>query len=513
MKLRWLALLGALSACAEEAPAPGASAAVLAPSSPLPTAHLGPSASAATRASAPPDLAAEERWIGRVEIPGGVPLVVVLALRPDNPDAATLEIPAQGLAPTALTSVAIGAESLDFTLPIPGRGPGVSAVFSAKREPGAGAAIGTLVQEGVTMKLTLRRVAPDESLAQAMYPQTPKPPFPYQQREARYTSRDGTALAGTLTLPTTATRVPAVLLITGTGEQDRDETLSGHKPFWVLADHLTRAGFAVLRVDDRGVGGSGGDTGNTGFDGKVEDVLAGMAWLATQPEIDGAKIGLLGHSEGGLLAPLAAVRAKAPAPSVAFLVLFAAPGVSGVALLTRQMNDTLVAQRASPERIAIGNRGQKKALDAVVAGADDDALRAIVAEQIDAIVALSAGEKPGVLKRRAMVQQALRQVATPAMRDVIRSNPGPVLEQVRCPVLALGGDKDLQVPGEENLKAIEAALGRGKNPDVTTRLFPGRNHLFQPAALGTTEEWAAIETTIDAEVLRTLSDWLRARTQ
>ena len=469
-----------------------------------------PASSTPSAALAPDE---PERWIGRVDVPNAPQLVVALKFRSDTPDAATLAIPSQGLPPTALKDVALRPGSLDFTLPLPGRGPGVSAVFSARREPGAAVATGTLVQEGFTMKLTLRRLAPDESLTQAMYPQTPRPPFSYAEREASYESRDGTKLAGTLTLPKAATKLPAVLLITGTGEQDRDETLSGHKPFWVLADHLTKAGIAVLRVDDRGVGGSSGDTGKTGFDGKVEDALAGMSWLASQPEIDPTQIGLLGHSEGGLLAPLVAVRARAPAPAVAFLVLLASPGVPGVALLTKQMRDTLIAQGASPERVAIGDRGQKKVLDAVVAGADDDTMRAIVEEQVDAILALSPGEKPGLLQRRAMVEHTMLQVASPAMRDFIRSNPAPVLEKVTCPVLALGGGRDLQVPGEENLAAIEAALLRGKNPDVTTRLFPGHNHLFQPAVLGTPEEWAGIETTLDPAVLDEIAAWLGARTR
>jgi hypothetical protein len=452
----------------------------------------------------------EERWLGRVAVPDAPVLVVALKLDPDIRDAATLAIPSQQLPPTALHDVTITAESMAFTLPVPGAGEGAQAKFTITRVAGADTATGTLEQQGVTMPVTMRRLADGETLADAMRPQTPKPPFAYAERQAEYESADGTTLAGTLTLPASTGKHPAIVLITGTGEQDRDETLADHRYFAVIADHFTRAGIAVLRVDDRGVGGSSGNTSETGFAGKVADVMAGMAWLVAQPEIDAARIGLLGHSEGGLLAPLVAVHADVPTP-VAFVILLAAPGVPGVELMTTQMDQTLRAQKVSAERLAIGNAGQKAALDAVMAGADDDVLREIVTKQLDAIFALTPDAKPGFLQRLALIDNAMLQVASPAMRDVIRSQPAVALEKVTCPVLALGGTMDLQVPGETNVAAIRAALERGGNADVTTVVVPGRNHLFQPALLGTPEEWAGIEITIDPAVLETMSDWLRTK--
>lgn len=485
------------------------------PSAPAPSPAAPAIASPASTAPPPAPIAAApvdqpaERWFGRVEIPRAPALVIALGFDPDVTDAATLDIPAQGVRTAKLVDVAITPTAMTFTLPIPGADAAGQARFSIARTAGATTMTGTLVQAGVTMPLSLRRLADGEDLAQAMRPQTPRGPFPYAERAATYTSADGTSLAGTLSLPSAAGQHPAVLLITGTGEQDRDETLSDHKFFAVIADHLTHAGIAVLRVDDRGVGGSGGNTSATGFDGKVADVLAGMAWLATQPEIDAGRIGLLGHSEGGLIGPLVATRARAPA--VAFLVLLAAPGVPTAELMVTQMDQTLRAQQVSPERLAIGNAGQKRVLDAVLAGADDAILQKIVTEQLDAIFALTPASKPGFFERRALIENAVLQVATPAMRDFIRADPGPVLQKVTCPVLALGGTMDLQVAGEANLAAIRAALERGGNRDVTIELVAGRNHLFQPAMIGTPEEWASIETTIDPAVLERIAGWLKKR--
>ncbi len=498
----WLPVLG-LWGCGDSS---GAQLASLTASTAPPTDVA--SVSAEPSAAPPPAPSREERWLGKVEVPNAPALVFELKFDLERPSVATLVIPAQQLGPTDLRDVAMSPTSMRFKLPLP-VAPGASADFVLERGPLASTATGTLVQQGVTMKVTARRLSRDERLSDAMYPQTPRPPFPYTERDARYTSRDGTKLAGTLTLPKAGARAAAVLLISGTGEQDRDQTLSGHKPFLVLADHLTRAGIAVLRVDDRGVGGSTGSTSQTGFEGKVEDILAGMAWLAEQPEIDPARIGLVGHSEGGILAPLAAIRAQAP--PVAFLVLLAAPGVSGVKLLTKQMDQTLRAQNVSAERLALGNSGQKRVLEAVLAGADDRALRKLVEEHVDAIIGLTPSARPGWLQRSAMVDAAMLQVASPAMRDVIRSEPARALEEVRCPVLALGGTVDLQVPGEENIAAIRAALDRGRNPDVTTEVLVGLNHLFQPATLGTMQEWTSIETTMAPAVLERIASWLRQR--
>jgi hypothetical protein len=208
----------------------------------------------------------------------------------------------------------------------------MNARLALQRAAGQGSAIGTLKQHGGTMQVSMRRLEEGEARDES-HPQTPLPPFPYDEREATFTSKDGTKLSGTLTLPRTAGKHPAVLLITGTGEQDRDETLSGHKPFLVIADHLTRAGIAVLRVDDRGVGGSGGSTAKTGFDGKVEDVLAGLSWLSSQTPIDADRIGL-GSQRGRHHRPAGCAQGDDPQGLVRGC--WRAPRVKGTVLLTKR---------------------------------------------------------------------------------------------------------------------------------------------------------------------------------
>ena len=205
-------------------------------------------------------------------------------------------------------------------------------------------------------------------------------------RDASYQSKDGTALAGTFTVRRGGGKHPAAVMVTGTGTQDRDESLFGHKPFLVIADHLTRAGIAVLRVDDRGIGGSGGDTAATTLDDKTDDTLAGVAWLAAQPDVDPVRIGVIGHSEGGLIAPMVASRSSTP---IAFIVLLAGPGLTGIEILLTQLEAQALAQGASPAQIAARLAGQRTLVEAAAAGADEAALRTAVIAHVDEMVALS----------------------------------------------------------------------------------------------------------------------------
>jgi uncharacterized protein len=455
-----------------------------------------------------------ERWGGQVDLPGAPPLIIEVRFHVGQPTTAKIAIPSQKLPPTPLSDVVHTAESLAFTLAPPGTPEAARAVFTAKRAPDGKTATGALAQGGQELPLTMHMLAEGETIGGgAARPQTPLPPFPYDARDVTYKSKDGTTLTGTLTLPKAAGKHPAVLLITGTGAQDRDETLFDHKPFLVLADHLTRAGIAVLRVDDRGVGGSTGNTGTASLDDKVDDALAGATFLASQPDIDPALIGLIGHSEGGTIAPLAAVRAAPPAPKLAFLVLLAGTGVPGREIMSSQMEAILRASGAPPEVIAKSLAGQKKILDAVMAGADEPTLRKLVTEQLDASLATaSEAERAAVTPamKKTMVDSGTAQVASPAARSFVLSDPGPTLAKLVTPVLALGGSLDLQVPAESNLGAMRAAFARAKNPDATAEVLPGLNHLFQPATKGTPDEYGTIETTFDPAALDKISTWVRA---
>lgn len=327
------------------------------------------------------------------------------------------------------------------------------------------------------------------------HPQHPVPPFPYRSEDVTYRNpKSGLTLAGTLTLPeATNVRHPAAILVSGSGPQDRDGTVFGHKPLWVLADRLTREGIAVLRVDDRGVGGSErGDIDPTSAD-FATDVAAGIAFLRTRADIDPKRIAVVGHSEGGMIAPMVA----AEDPSIAAIVLLAGPGLPGRDVLVAQAKALLVARGLPEETAAKATEQQGKILTAIAEAPDIESARSSVL----AIVGID-----NEATRAAVEQQVI-----PWMVYFLRHDPRPVLARVRCPVLALGGSLDLQVLARDNLPAIEAALREGGNDDVTTRELPGLNHLFQPAQTGDVAEYERSKITFDESALDEIAGWLRAR--
>jgi pimeloyl-ACP methyl ester carboxylesterase len=365
-------------------------------------------------------------------------------------------------------------------------------VFDGELSEDGSQLVGALVQGPTRTPLTLERGV----FAAANRPQTPTGPFPYESKEARYDNpqRPGVHLAGTLTVPAGPGPFPTVLLITGSGAQDRDETLFEHKPFLVLADHLTRQGVAVLRVDDRGVGGSTGASANDTTADFATDVEAGIAWLKTRSEIDSTRIGLLGHSEGGAIAPLVASRD----PSIAFVVLWAGPGVSGADIIVEQVRAISVASGAPAAEADRSAHVQRAVMDAVLKAPDAEAVRAAVIQ----VLADHGAPTPG--------ETSLRQLASPWYRHFIAFDPAPVLRAVKAPVLALLGGKDVQVTASQNMPALQAALR--DNPDAQVIVLPNLNHLFQTAITGSVSEYGKNEETIAPEALRTIGDWIVART-
>ena len=317
-------------------------------------------------------------------------------------------------------------------------------------------------------------------------PQEPTPPYPYQEEQVTFVNaKAGITFAGTLTLPASPTASPAVVLITGSGAQDRDETIAGHKPFLVLADALTRRGIAVLRVDDRGVGGSGGTMATATSEDFVDDALAAVAYLRGRKDIDAKRIGLVGHSEGGLIAPIAATRSK----DIAFIVLMAGPGITGDQILFLQGAAIMRANGASEAAISRNREVKQRLFDVIRTEKDDAAAK----EKIKSIA-------PGQ-----------ERVATPWFRYFLSYDPVPVLQKVTCPVLAINGEKDLQVPYRENLDAIGKALRAGGNTDVTTLSMPNLNHLFQTSQTGAPSEYAKIAETFAPAALDAISDWILKR--
>lgn len=322
-------------------------------------------------------------------------------------------------------------------------------------------------------------------------PQTPKPPFPYRAEDVSFDSAPGVRLAGTLTLPQGKGPFPAAVLLNGSGSQDRDESFMGHKAFMLLADALTRRGVAVLRTDDRGFGKSTGDfNAATGAD-FVTDAQAALAYLRGRREIDGKQIGLIGHSEGGIIAPLVAVAD----PQTAFVVLLGAPGVPSRELLAAQREAVGRTAGLPPEAIA-QNEATWSRLEQALASAPD-----LAQGQADAAKVLIDTGMPADT-----ANATVRQIASPWYKWFIAYDPRPTLAKLQVPVLAMNGEKDVQVLARQNLPAIREALKA--NPDATVVELPGLNHLFQTAPTGAPVEYARIEETMAPAALNTLADWV-----
>ena len=338
-------------------------------------------------------------------------------------------------------------------------------------------------------------------------PQTPKPPFAYASREVEYdapTVKDA-KMAGTLTIPQGSGPFPAVLLITGSGTQDRDSTIFGHKPFLVIADRLTRNGIAVLRVDDRGEGGSTGDASKDTVESHATDVEAGIAFLKTQNDIDPKRIGLIGHSEGGIIAAVVASRTK----DVAFVVSLAGTGLPGSEINALQVEAILKSNGKTPdETIKAIVAAQRKLMNALVKN-DDKAIKRALDEAVAAATkSLPEAERGRVAKS---VESELGQIKSPWFRSFAALDPRVYWNKVTVPVLAMNGDRDTQVLVDVNFRAIKAALDKANNKDVVLAKFAGLNHLFQPAETGLLDEYAKIETTFDSKALDQMTEWLKKR--
>lgn len=355
---------------------------------------------------------------------------------------------------------------------------------------------GTFQQNGMSLPLVLRKV---DQIPQARRPQMPQPPFPYESEDVTVTT--SVSLAGTLTKPKGEGPFPAVILLTGSGPQDRDETLFDHKPFLLLADRLTRAGFAVLRMDDRGTGKSTGVLATSSFDDLAADAVGMFDFLAARKEVDGKRIGFLGHSEGGAIAPLAAGQR----PATAFVILLAGPGVAGDELMVEQ-GQALVAAVNAPADVRVLQRNLQKTLFAAVkTESDPQLLRARVNEAVNTIISGLPPEQQTPQARKQLQAQALGLLQAPLL-SFIRYDPAKVLPQLRCPVLALNGTLDLQVVAKQNLAGMAALV-----PDLTAVSLPGLNHLFQTAKTGMIAEYQQIEETMAPVVLELITDWLQKR--
>jgi len=445
----------------------------------------------------------EGTWLGTLQVPAmKLRVVFHITAQPDGSLGATLDSPDQGATGIEVSRVALEKDRLTLEASV------IQGRYEGTLSPDGSTIDGKWTQGGISLDLPLQRV--DEA-PKAKRPQEPEKPYPYIEEEATYeNAKAGVTLAGTLTMPRAGGPFPAVLLITGSGVQDRDETVFGHKPFLILSDYLTRRGIAVLRVDDRGVGGSKGDASQATSADFADDARAGVEYLKGRQEIDPKRIGLIGHSEGGIIAPMVAVRS----PDVAFIVLLAGTGVTGEKIVEGQIARILKSTGADQAIIDSALENQRKVVELVKQETDPNALKQKVRVIVeDAVSRLDEAQKKAIGYSDAYVEMQAAAVTSKWFRFFLLHDPATVLRKVKCPVLAINGELDMQVAAQENLPAIERALREAGNTRITIQELPGLNHLFQTAQTGAFNEYAQIEETMSPSALETVAKWIEDQTK
>ncbi|RME67501.1 MAG: alpha/beta fold hydrolase, partial [Verrucomicrobia bacterium] len=419
-------------------------------------------------------------WQGSLRV-NAVELRLVLHVEAASDGAlrATLDSIDQGVKGIGVSTISRQGDAVEIELA------GIGARFSGKLSADGSEIEGRWKQGPVDAPLVFRRLAAAPELAR---PQEPERPYPYLEEQVTFRGgEDGVRLAGTLTLPRGEGPFPAVVLLSGSGPQDRDEALMGHRPFLVLADYLTRQGIAVLRFDDRGVGASTGDFATATHEDFARDAQAAFEFLRAHPNVDPARVGLCGHSEGAVHATLAA----AAEPEVAFVVMLAGIGVPADRLVARQREDIIRAMGGA-HVVSDEERRLMREVFALLRAEDGDeaSLQAAVREKLRAVAAHYTPEQLAYAGLTdAMLEAQVKRLTSPWFRRLLAFDPHPWLARVRCPVLAVNGKKDLQVAWEENLEGIRCGLEAGGNRDVTIRALPGLNHLFQQCTTGLPSEY------------------------
>ena len=449
--------------------------------------HRGGIAVKASKPAKPSDIDGD--WLGTLDTGMGKLRLVLHVINTEDGLTATMDSLDQDAKGLRVTSITRSGPSLKFEMK------SIGGMYDGTIASDLSSITGTWSQLGKSLPLVLKRVKNAAELAPPRRPQNPMKPYPYREEEVTYKNPAASiALAATITIPQGKGPFPAVLLMSGSGPHDRDETLMGHKPFLVLADYLTRKGIVVLRADKRGVGKSGGDYSKAVMADFASDADAGVAYLKTRAEVDPHKIGLVGHSEGAIEAPMAAVHN----PDVAFVVMMAGTGVPGNELLPEQAR--LIEQGAGRTPSEIDkDLGQQHDMLATL---EQDKNKDQAAVEKDLREKLT-GKMPD-----AQLTMQLKVVTSPWFRGLLDYDPAPTLAKLTCPVLVLNGSKDLQVPPEQNLPPIRKALEAAGNKNFEIDELPGLNHLFQTASTGAISEYGQIEETISPIAMEKVARWI-----
>ncbi|ACV27226.1 alpha/beta hydrolase family protein [Kangiella koreensis] len=435
-------------------------------------------------------------WSGTLDIQG-TPMSLVFHIKQENNNeyTATMDSPDQGASGIQVSKVDFNNNVVRLEVAI------AQGFFEGKLSSDGKSIEGSWVQ-GHNFPLVLKK---NQELKVPQRPQEPKKPYPYKSQEVSYPNTEaGITLAGTLTIPQGKGPFPAAILISGSGPQDRNQMIMGHKPFLVLADHLTRQGIAVLRFDDRGVGESTGDFSQATSLDFSTDVEAGLKFLQSQQFIDAKRIGLIGHSEGGLIAPIVAANNQ----DVAYSVLMAGPGISGMDISLAQARAILSASGLSEAGIDGAVSLNRAYIETLL---DESATKEMIQGSFDLAwqeLSPSVKEELKAMGGLQLTEQQFELLLSPWYRYFAFHKPQEWLRKVKSPVLAINGEKDFQVLADSNLTAIEQALKEGGNTRYAIVKFPGLNHLFQEADTGQMNEYARIEQTFSPVALNTISEWI-----
>ena len=419
----------------------------------------------------------EGYWKGEIDL-GTLKLEMAFNITAiENGFSATLDVPAQGAFDFPVDETTFKDGHLQLTMS------SMDASYSGMTNDGT--IEGEFTQRGMTFPLNLVKAEKKEQ--KKTRPQDPQPPFNYHIEEVTFVNeKEGNTLVGTLTIPKGEGPFPAMVLVSGSGQQDRDEELMNHRPFWVIADYCALHGIAVLRYDDRGIGGSTGEVMNATSMDFSYDAEAAFDYLRNRKEINASKVGILGHSEGGVINFMVSARR----PEVAFLISMAGPSVNGIEVLKEQQAAILRASGMSEEAIQFSGNANAQMFDIVEASNDREEADSLLRQLVK-----------GWGYNEELTEQTVGQMASPWMYYFLKYDPTEAIVKTNCPALLLNGSKDLQVIASQNLPAYEKIIAEYGKTNLTLRELPDLNHLFQHCETGSPNEYFEIEETISPEVL------------
>lgn len=435
-------------------------------------------------------------WHGLLAFPGGKLRLSFNITKTESGYTATMDSPDQEAKGIPVPTVAFEANTL--VLAIPQGNINYKGTFETDGFKGE------FTQNGFAIPLNLGR---KEVVAEkAKRPQEPVKPYPYYEEEVTFKNdKAGITLAGTLTLPKKEGNFPAVVLISGSGPQNRNEEILGHKTFMVLADYLTKNGIAVLRYDDRGTAASTGDFDSATTNDFATDAAAAFTYLKARSEINKNKIGLIGHSEGGIIAPMVANENK----EVAFIVLMAGTAIPGDELMMLQ-NYLIGKTNGMPEeelnKLGLINRQVYDVMKKEQPVAQTkEGLYTVFNKEMKPLL-VSKGVPPAEVTT--YIDMQVEEMSSAWYINFIKYDPFPALVKTTCPILALNGDKDVQVASKANLDAVKRAAQKSGNKKVVAKELPGLNHLFQKSETGAPADYGVIEETISPVALAEISNWI-----